>query len=229
MSADKRIHISQPRYLPSLNYFQRMIMVDRFVYLDTVQYTERDWENRNKVNTQHGPHWLSVPVKKESGEQLILETRIAEHDRWRKKHLKTIKMNYAGTPCFDEIYPMLEEMYEKEWERLMDLNIYFVDRVCDYLGIDCTFLLASDLEAGGEGEELLMNICRELDAGAYLSGPLGRDYMHPERWRAEGIEVAFHDYEYPEYEQGEGEFVPWLSIVDLLMYHGRESRSILDV
>ncbi|MDZ7771602.1 MAG: WbqC family protein [Balneolaceae bacterium] len=175
-----------------------------------MKYSDRDWENRNKIMTQHGPHWLSVPVHQESSDQLILNSHISEHEKkWPKKHKRTIQMNSFGTPCFEEVFPLLEELYDREWERLMDINLYFVDLVCDYLDIDCRFLKASDLEAEGEGEELLLWICREREATeSTCPARWDGNYLTPELWEEAGITLTFHDYDYPEYEQGKASSSP---------------------
>lgn len=228
MDNKKVLAISQPRYIPSLNYIHRMVLADEFVYLDNVQYTSRDWENRNKIKTPQGETWLSVSIEKGKRERLIKDTLISKSDlKWPVKHLRAIELNYSKAPFFHEIFPFMKEMYESKWNRLMDLNIHFVDFVVDYLGIKCDFFLASKCEPSGVGQELLVDICKKRGATIYLSGPLGNNYISNKLWEDNGIKLVFHDYQYPTYKQRFEDFTPWLSILDLLMNHGKDSIGII--
>lgn len=226
---DKKILvISQPRYLPSLNYIHRMILADEFVYLDNVQYTARDWENRNRIKTPQGETWLSVPIEKGKRERQIKDTYISKSDdKWASKHLRTLEMNYKKSPFFQEIYPFLQEIYSTQWDRLMDLNIGFVNFVVEYLNIECKFSLASECHPTGTGQDLLIDICKRKNASGYLSGPLGDNYIDKDVWEKNKLELIFHQYNFPNYKQQFGEFIPWLSVVDLLMNCGKESREII--
>lgn len=225
--SQKIIVISQPRFMPALNYLHRMMLADQFVYLDTVQYTPRDWENRNKIKTSNGESWLSVPVIKQSREQKIQDTRIDNEQNWAEKQLKTLQQCYAKAPFYKEHSFFLEETYAKNWEYLADINEHIVEYACDYLEIECNFIRASSFNPEGSGEELLINICNHLDVNIYMSGSLGRNYIHAEKWQKEGIGLFYHDYEYPEYPQINGDFLPWMGFIDLFMNCGKQSREII--
>lgn len=219
--------ISQPRYLPACNYLHRMILADVFVYLDTVRYTPRDWENRNRVKTAGGPVWLSVPVIRRKRDQRIFETLIDNEQNWDQKHLRTLRHAYGKAPFYDAHADALEDIYSARWERLIDLNCQIVEYACKVMDIDCTFVRASELGVVGEGESLLIDICKNIEASVYLSGNLGRKYINKNSWENEGIDVVYHDYVHPEYPQINGEFLPWMCFLDLLFNCGPKSRAVL--
>ena len=137
-------------------------------------------------------------------------------------------MAYSQAPYFSLYFPFFEEMYLKEWKRLIDINTYFMDYACEALNIECKFVNASDFDSKGKGQELLINICNKLDADIYLSGSLGVNYITPQIWEKAGISLLFQEYNHPEYPQLYDEFVPWLSIVDMLRNCGPDSRQLLE-
>jgi hypothetical protein len=219
--------VSQPRFLPAPNYFHRMMLADVFVILDTVQYTPRDWENRNRILGAQGPQWLTVPVVHVSRSQLIRETRIDNAQDWRSKHLRTLEAAYGKAPHYASTMRLLESLYGASWDRLLDLDRHFIDAAVRELGIRCEFVLASDLVAEGKGQALLMSLCRAAGADTYLSGALGRAYLRPEDWAAAGIRLRYHDYESAAYPQLAPGFTPWMSVIDMMMSCGPETRDVL--
>jgi hypothetical protein len=221
------IVISQPRFAPALNYLHRMMLSDIFVYLDTVQYTRRDWENRNRIKGPNGEILLTVPVIQRQRDQKISETRIDNSQNWRQKHLKTLQQSYSKAKFFDQHMPLLEEILASDWEYLIDLNESIINYACQYLEIECRFVRASELAVDGVGEPLLIDICKKLGADTYVSGSLGRNYIDPHVWQENHIRLLFHDYEYPQYSQLHGKFLPWMSFIDLFMNCGKKSREII--
>ena len=219
--------ISQPRFLPAANYFHRMMLADVFVILDTVQYTPRDWENRNRILGPQGPQWLTVPVVHVSRTQRILETRIDNAQDWRPKHLRMLETAYGKAPHYARTLRLLEDLYGRAWDRLLDLDRHFIDAACRELGIRCEFVLASDLGGEGKGQALLLSLCRAVGADTYLSGSLGRDYLHAEDWAAAGIRLRYHDYEPAAHPKLAAGFTPWMSIVDMMMNCGPATREVL--
>lgn len=226
---ERRIVVaSQPRYLPSCGYLHRMLLADVFVYLDTVQYTPRDWENRNRVKSSGGPLWLTVPVVHTHRGQRILETVIDNSQDWTRKHLRALELNYRRAPHFDEVLPVLSRILERRWELLWELNVTLVDALLGFLGERVHWVRASELgPETATGQEFLIALCRRAGGDTYLSGPLGRNYIDAARFRAEGLGLAFHDYRPAPYAQLYGPFVPNLSAVDLLFNCGRASLAVL--
>lgn len=212
----KRVVISQPRYLPSPAYLYRFALADEFIYLDTVQYSPRDWENRNRIRNTSGSQWLSVPIIKSDKRQKIYATQIDNSTPWQKKHLNSLHLNYAKTPFFDMLYPRLEKLLGREWDYLCDLNMQLCKELLDILGFQCSVLKASSLKPSGQGAELLLNLCKEQEADVYLSGPLGKNYIDTDLFTDSGVICEFHHFSPQPYPQSEKTFIPNLSSVDLL-------------
>lgn len=208
--------ISQPRFIPALNYLHRMMLTDVFVWLDNVQYTPRDWENRNKVKGPSGAKWLSVPVIHESRDQRICDTKIDPSQNWRQDHVRTLEHFYGRAPHGHEMMDFILPLISAESQRLMDLNIGIVESVAPLLGIACHFVTATSLGADGRGEDLLIGLCRSVGATCYMSGSLGRNYITPSKWAESGLGLCYHDYNHPSYPQIHGDFLPWMSFLDLV-------------
>lgn len=223
-----RVAILQPSYLPWLGYFDQIHRADVFVFYDDVQYDKHGWRNRNRIKTPQGPHWLTVPVLL-TGHfgQKIREVRIDPTQPWKKKHRRSLHQAYESAPYYPDLSAFLDEMYEREWDRLTDLVVWGIRGLCDRLGIDTQLAFSSDLGLKGERTERLVNICRHFAADEYLTGDAAEDYLEEERFREAGIRITYQRYAHPTYPQGHGEFLSHLSIVDLFVYAGPRSLSIL--
>jgi WbqC-like protein len=222
------VSISQPRYLPWLGYFRRIEASDLFIYLDTVQYTPRDWENRNKVKTDRGWTWLTVPVKAKY-RALLPEVMIDNEQPWQRKHWKTIETYYRGAAHFGLYEPGLDAVYmQGAWDRLADLNISLTGLLCEWLSLSRTkFVKSSEIGVTGQGTDLLLKLCKAVGATTYLSGPQGRNYLDEKSFRREGVEVLYQDYDHPTYRQLYGAFAPNMAAIDLIFNCGPESFEIL--
>ena len=229
------IGILQPGYLPWLGFFEQIYKSDIFVIYDDVQYDKEGWRNRNRIKTANGIQWLTVPVHvKLSEAPLIKDVRIDNKENWRKKHLNSIKMSYSRSPYLKDYLPFFEEAYNRQWEFLIDLDMFFILKILDWLGMgDKDIVRSSGLldidRAIGEGNKMdrLINICKTLKADTFYEGAAGRNYIDTDYFLGHGIRVEFQDYKHPVYKQLYGDFVPYLSIVDLLFNHGRDSLFIL--
>jgi len=223
-----RVTILQPSYLPWLGFFEQMTRSDKFVLLDDVQYTRRDWRNRNKVRVKEGWVWLTVPVQQKSRfSQSLLETRIDNSVSWRRKHLETLRQHYCKAPFFEKYFPRCQQIYEKDWKFLFDLCLETIQFLKEEMGIETPLLRSSEMKLSGEKTERLVSICRELGATHYLSGESGSDYISQEDFSNQGIELEYQNYEHPVYPQRYPGFVPHLSTIDLLFNCGEQSLSIL--
>lgn len=217
--------ISQPRYLPSCGYLHRAYLADLFIYLDIVQYTPRDWENRNRIKGPNGAQWLSVPVRYTSRDQRILDAQIDSRG-WVHRHLRTLELNYRRAPYFEQVYRVVRPVFEKPWGKLWELNVALTGALLELLGWSVPWVCASEIDVGArKGQELLIALCHKAGARVYLSGPLGRNYIEPLRFRESGLGLVFHDYHSPVYPQLFGAFVPKLSAIDLLFNCGPESAA----
>ncbi len=219
--------ISQPRLFPGLHYLHRMMVADVFVIFDSVQFNPRHEENRAKLKTPRGGEWLTVPMRQESREQLIRDTPIANSQPWQRKAWNTIQNHYGKAPYFAANAPAIQKIVESPHETLTDLDRASWEPALRMLGVTCEFVAASELPVSGKGPRLLLDICKHLGADTYLSGGFGREYLDTAEFAREGVEVAFHEYDHRPYPQCHGEFVPYLSYLDLLFNVGLEREFVL--
>lgn len=225
----KKVAIVQSNYIPWKGYFDLIAAVDEFILYDDMQYTRRDWRNRNQIKTPNGLQWLTVPVLvKGKFRQSIRETHI-DGDSWRTSHWKTLVQNYRKAPCFDEIADWLEPLYlEKSYTNLSQMNRNFLEAICGYLGIK-TKLTSSDHYTLCEGKtERLANLCTQAGGTEYISGPSAKHYIDEDIFAADGIKLTWFDYvDYPEYPQLWGSFVHGVTILDLLFQCGTEAARFM--
>jgi hypothetical protein len=221
--------ILQPGYLPWLGFFDQMRRSDVFVYYDDVQFDKHGWRNRNRVKAPDGaPYWLTVPVL-HSGRNwpAILEVEIDNRTPWARKHVGTLRQFYGKAPHLDRYLPALEELLERRWTLLVDLDLAVTGLMCGWLGLARPTFRASALGVAGKQSERLLALCQHVGARRYLSGDAAKDYLDTELFARHGVEVEWQAYVHPVYPQQHGAFVPYLSIVDLLFNCGEESGAIL--
>jgi hypothetical protein len=222
------VAILQSNYIPWKGYFDVIGLADEFVLLDDVQYTKNDWRNRNRIKTQQGVAWLTIPVK-QSGlfGQRIDEVRVAG-DRWRLKHWRSIVQSYGSAPFFATYRDRLEELYAESAERLSDVNRRFLEALCDLLGLRTRISSSTDYPSGKGRTERLVEICRSLGATTYLSGPAARGYLDETLFASVDISVEYMDYGgYREYAQLYPPFEHAVSVVDLLLMVGPEAHQYM--
>jgi hypothetical protein len=223
-----RVTILQPSYLPWLGFFEQMHRSDQFVLYDDVQFTRRDWRNRNRLRVQEGSVWLTVPViQKNKYEQSLLETKIDNSTAWKRKHLETIRCHYSKTPFFDLHFPWCEKVFNSEWNFLLDLSLETIQYLKGQLKINTPLIRSSELGGAGDKTERLISICKQLGATQYLSGESARNYISEKDFSGQGIELEYQEYQHPEYPQRYEGFVPFLSTIDLLFNCGDKSLDFL--
>ena len=219
--------IEQPNYIPWLGYFGLIAQSDVWVWYDDVQYTKRDWRNRNRVAGSGEPSWITVPVKTRGRyEQRICDVEI-DGTSWQRKHLETLRHCYADAPFFNEIFALVRDVLERDHIHLADLTIELNESLCTLLGLRPRFLRSSALAVEGDRQERLIEICRGAGATVYLSGPAARSYLTIEPFRSAGIELRYIIYDYPPYDRGGRPFVDRLSILDPLVWLGPEKTAAL--
>lgn len=225
----KVIGILQPGYLPWLGFFEQLHRSDVFVVYDDVQYDKNGWRNRNRIKTANGPQWLTVPVSVDySTHPSIHSVRINNGTDWRRKHLLSIRQNYSQAPFFRDTIGVFEEAFSRPWELLADLDMHLIVKLADLLGMGSKQIVrSSTLGVPGQRVERLIAICQNLGADTFYEGAAGRDYIQTAEFEAHGVKVEFQDYKHPVYRQLYGEFIPQLSVVDLLFNCGPEALDIL--
>jgi hypothetical protein len=224
----RKVAIIQSSYVPWKGCFDIINTADVFVFLDDVQYTVRDWRNRNRIKTlSGGSQWLSVPVLG-GRDQLIQETRIDHSQRWARKHLEALRHNYGKAPHFDRYFPSLKDAYEAAPECLSVFNQHLIQMICGWLGIETEFADSKDLACAGSRDDKLLALIQAVDGEHYISGPSAKSYIDPGKFAALGIGLEYADYSrYPEYPQISEPFEHAVSVLDLLFMKGPDAPSYI--
>jgi hypothetical protein len=226
----KKILITQSNYIPWKGYFDAINAVDEFIIYDEVQYTRRDWRNRNMIKTPAGSIWLSIAVDvKGKFLQKISETQVSEPD-WNFKHLKTIKANYAKAEYYKQAIDFISQLYEKVPSRsLSEINYWFLSELCMWMGINTPMRQSNEFDLSAEdATQRLVDICIKANATHYLTGPSAKNYMNEGRFMQAGITVEYIDYSnYGEYSQLFPPFTHNVSIIDLLFNTGPHFRKYM--
>jgi hypothetical protein len=214
--------IEQPNYIPWLGYFDLVRQASIMVWYDDVQYTKRDWRNRNRVAGAAAPEWLTIPVKTRGHfDQRICEVEIDDTQPWVRRHLGTLRRCYGGAPYYDVVQDIVVARLGAGYRLLSDLTIAVNEAICEVLGLRPLFVRSSQLPRKTlDRQERLIEICRQLAATTYLSGPAARAYIEPQRFAKADLDLRYVVYDYPPYPRGEGPFLPKLSVIDALAWLG---------
>jgi hypothetical protein len=221
-----KVAINQSNYISWRGYFDMIQSVDLYILYDDVQYTRRDWRNRNKIKTPHGVKWLTIPVNvKGKYFQKIKDTTISDPE-WNVNHLRTLKGTYSKCEHFKEVFPFIEELYlTANHETISEINFHFISAICRYLGIKTKIVFSSEYDLSEERKtDRLVDICQQASATEYISGPLAKDYIAEDKFKNANVKLTWMNYDgYSDYPQLHGDFVSKLSIVDLLFNCGKSS------
>lgn len=225
----KVVSINQPAYLPWLGYFHRIAISDLHIVLDHVQFEKNSFTNRNKIRMKEGWTWLTVPVKTKGRfpDLSISQLEIADDPHWAKKHLSTLQMSYSRALFFRKHATEFETVYSQHWSRFIDLLRETTGYLLEAFGIKTRIIYSSEMDVKGQKAELIFNLCKAVGATVYVSGPLGKGYLHEQPFRQAGMRVAYHNYIHPIYPQAFPNFEPYMSAVDLLFNCGPKSLDII--
>ena len=219
------LSVHQPQYLPWLGYFDKIAKSDCFVFLDCVQYKKREFQNRNKIRTKDGWIWLTVPViSKSKGFQLINEVLINSSIGWQNKHLKSIICCYKNAKYFNEHIGFFENIYNKKFEKLIDINLAIIYYLLEQFSIKTKIFFESSLSISTKKTQRIIDICKKLNADTYLSGIGGKDYLDEELFEKENIKLIYQDFKHPVYKQCYEPFIPYMSVIDFLFNCGKEFK-----
>jgi hypothetical protein len=221
----KKVAILQSNYIPWKGYFDLIAAVDEFILYDEMQYTKRDWRNRNQVKTPQGLKWITVPVKVRGRYfQKINDTEI-DGDGWAQDHWRSIVANYKKAPNFVEVSEWLSPFYlERKYEYLSDLNKDLIVAICENLGINTKISSSTDYELVDGQSERLVSLCKQAGGREYISGPSAKNYIDEAVFTDLDVKLTWFDYEgYPEYPQLWGDFIHTVSIIDLIFNCGAKA------
>jgi hypothetical protein len=227
-----RVALHQPHYLPWLGLLDKIDRCDLFVVLDHVQFERRGWQHRNYVASKNGPILLTVPVVQRSRDERIMDKAVNNDSPWWERHSRTLEQNcYRRTPFWDEFGAGIMAIYERRWERLVDLSMATTEFVLNGFGITTPLVRSSELgEFTEQKSELIAQISAKVGATTMLSGEGARDYLDPEVFQRYGIEIEWQGFRHPEYPQHNRrgqEFLPRMAAVDLLLNVGPEGMDLV--
>ena len=218
--------IHQPEFMPWLGFFDKINLSDTVVLLDNVQYRDKYFQNRNKIKGVNGEVWINVPIIRNGKTRnigLIKDIQINNNENWSQKILKSIEFNYKKSKDFNIYYPIINDIFNKEWKLLVDLNVHIIKEFSNILNINTKIIRSSELDIEGNGEKLILDICKKFSPQQYISGPTGiagRGKEYEPNFNKEKIEVIYHDFKHPIYEQLHGPFVSHMSFIDKLFNNG---------
>ena len=216
-----KVLVTQPNYIPWKGYFDLIAKSDKFVILDDVQYTSRDWRNRNLIKTPQGTIWLNIPILKKN--KILIKDVLVRDFSWVNDHLNKIERNYKKSMYFNKIFPNLEEIYHGfTSNKLIDINIEIINFICKYLNIETEISVSSDIKDKNSEKSLrILDICTENNCTVYISSSKAKNYIDESLFKENNIKLAFEDFQnYPKYEQLWGSFEEKVSIVDLMFNEG---------
>ncbi len=223
-----KVAIMQPYFCPYIGYFQLMGAVDRFVLLDNVQYKKGGWFNRNRVLSDGTDKLFSIPVKKQSTYLDVRDRLLAEDSiKVRAAVLESISTLYKGAPQHAQVMPLLQSIFLYETENFFDFVHHSLSQLNRALRIDTPILLSSAvaIDEGLKGQERVIAINKALGADTYINASGGRELYRQEDFAREGIALKFLQPRMIEYEQFGQHFVPWLSIIDVMMFNDTQRIS----
>tara|TARA_Y100001970_G_scaffold291234_1_gene427621 strand:+ start:740 stop:1435 length:696 start_codon:yes stop_codon:yes gene_type:complete len=224
----KKIAISQSNYIPWKGYFDLINSVDEFVLFDDMQYTKRDWRNRNTIKNSNGIQWLTIPVQNtgyRKNKQKINETIIVDSS-WRKKHWNAILHNYSKAKYFSLYESIFKRLYLNSDEiYLSKINYNFITTINEILNIKTNIYWSNKFKLLNGKTEKLIGICKQLNSNIYVTGPAAKNYINRELFINNGIELKWMDYNnYNNYNQLYPPFIHSVSILDLLFSEGPNSK-----
>ena len=223
-----KLAILQPGYLPWLGFFEQMARTDLFVYYNDVQYTRKDWRNRNRVKTTGGATWLTVPVRKTPRDTPINHVEVCYRDPWPDKHLRTIELAYKKARHFQPFFSQLTAVLTRRFALLQELNAALVDLCRSFLDISTPIAWSSDLHIDvRDKNDRILKICQSHGADLLYDGKSSRTFLDTEFFARHGVRVMFQHYRHTPYRQLWRDFVPFLSAVDLIMNTGPRAKEIL--
>jgi hypothetical protein len=219
-----RIGAIQSSFIPWRGYFDFIKSVDKFIFLDDLQYTVRDWRNRNKLKTPKGAEWVTVPVFHDHQKQRINETRILNEGNWQKKIIGAWMSNYRSALYYETGLALLRHIEGRSYSTISQLNIDLIKRICEYLDIATPMILSSELNLQGSKTERLIEMMKKLNATNYLSGPNADAYLDKEAFRRNNICLEYKTYDYMPYPQLWGDFIGEVTVLDLIANCGPSAK-----
>jgi hypothetical protein len=227
--------IMQPYFMPYLGYFSLLKHTNHFILLDEVQFIRHGWIERNRILKQNGDwQYIKVPLIKHSRDTLIKDIKIDNTKDWQNKLLAQLQHYKKKAPYYNAVIEVLNEIFINEFKDITHLNKYALSTICNYLDINCTINIFSEMalkiEPVHEADEWALNICKALgDIKEYWNPPGGQSIFNKEKYDRQNIKLRFQSIKITEYRQLTNSFEPGLSIIDVMMFNSiDEINNMLD-
>lgn len=218
-----KVAIHQPNFFPYPGFFHKLTLADTFVIMDNTQY-DKKFTNRNKIVIPKGWTWIQVPINKNHKFSPNKSVEINNEISWKAKHLKMLQRSYSNSNYYKTFEHFFEDLYSNDWKMLFDLNFTSLKKTLDFLNIKIKIIKESELDISGKSTKRLVNICKAIGADIYVSGIGGKNYMDEKSFSENKIKIEYQNYSsvvYPQHQTHE--FIPDLSIIDLLFNLGKDS------
>lgn len=218
------IAIMQPYIFPYIGYFQLINAVDKFIIYDDVNFINKGWINRNNILVSGKPHLFTIPLQDASQNKLICEVALSKNDPWQKKLLKTIQQSYQKAPYYQKVFVLIEEIVNLEVQTIGELTCYALAKTSAEMGINTEITPSSTIynNKNLKGPERILDICKQENADHYINPIGGMELYDKSKFEEEGIKLNFIKSVLKPYPQFKNAFVPWLSIIDILMFNSAE-------
>jgi hypothetical protein len=225
----------QPHYLPWLGYLDKLAKADRFVVMDDLQYEDQNYQNRQRLKLNDGPHWFTVPLVRGSQADRIVDKRIdntgyGSRHHWQRRTWRTLEIHYGRAPHFAHYAQDLEVLYARRWDYLIDLQLHVLDLACRWLDITTPIVRATTLHLTGQKTDRILDFCQKTGAKIYLTGAGGSTgYLDTDKLAAAGVSTMWQRFTHPTYPQRYSScgFVSHLAFIDLLCNCGPESAAVI--
>jgi hypothetical protein len=222
----KKVAIMQPYFLPYIGYFQLINSVDEFVIYDNIQYTKKGWINRNRILDHGSDRLFTVSIKKDSDYLDVVDRKLSESwDKDRKKLLNSLYILYHKAPCFKETYDIIEECLLDDENNLFTFILNGLNKVNSYLDIKTSIIVSSsvNIDHSLKSQDKVLAICKAREATTYINAIGGMELYSKVIFESNGIDLKFIKSQPITYTQFENTFVPWLSIVDVMMFNSKDT------
>ncbi|MEO8433486.1 MAG: WbqC family protein [Pyrinomonadaceae bacterium] len=215
-------------FLPWVGLFEQARLADVFIHYDDVQLPQgRSFMSRVQLRSANGVSWLTVPIDHNKSGKLLNEVVLVNPAEWRDKHLRTIRHAYAKRPHFDQMFALAEKIYSQPADHLAEFNIIAFEQIAQWLGLQSGFMRSSAMGIEGASSERLVALCGAVNCDVYVTGHGALKYLNHQLFEDKGISVRYMDYIKTPYEQGHGEFTPYVSILDAIANCGERTRDLL--
>jgi WbqC-like protein family len=220
-----KIAIMQPYLFPYIGYFQLINLVDKFIFYDDVNFINKGWINRNNIGVNGKPNLFTIPLKEASQNKLINEIEILQDEKWQIRFLKTIEQNYKKAPQFHAVYPLITEIINQKERNISNFIFYSTKLICDYLDIKTTLIQSSTIyqNTNLKAQERILDICIQEKASQYINPQGGTELYDKTFFENRNIQLNFLKSFPTIYPQFSTTFLPYLSIIDVLMFNKKST------